>query len=141
MVRKLVVVFAALLICFGLSACAMKLTTIRPTLITRIEVVNIATGEQAAVDRKVDDETDWLMDDLVFQMEELYKNEGLCAETDEHIYEAKFYLRDKLELRVLINSDGRICKNGRRYVQEKGDDAYRPVNLDQWAKCFQTKEE
>ena len=37
MVKKLAFVLAALLICFGLSACAMKLTTIRPTLITRIE--------------------------------------------------------------------------------------------------------
>lgn len=127
----------SLVLCLLLGACAAKLTTIRPTLITRIVVENTLTGEKAELIRKDNAETDWLMDDLVFQMEQFFKGEGECGQS-EAIYHAEYYMGDRLEFSVTINSDGSVCKDGRRYVQVgQGDNVIdRTVNLDRWAECF-----
>lgn len=111
--------------------------TIRPTLIDRITVKNCVTGETAEIKRDVQDEIDWLMDDLVFQMEQMYNREGSCAETDDHLYELEYYMNDKLEIRVYINSDGSVCKNGVRFVQAQQDDNVHPIDPAAYEEMFE----
>lgn len=132
--KKVINILTIFILCFFLSACTSKLITIRPTLITRMEVENIITGKKAEHTRKKHEEIDWLMDDLIFQMEQQYKHIGKCVETDTHIYYAKFYMKDTLELNVYINNDGSVCKNNKRYFlfnqSDKKDDG--PTDLDKW---------
>lgn len=135
--KRVFVVIGVLVFSILFSSCAAKLTTIRPTLITIIKVENIATGEKAELNRKVNQEVDWLMDGLILQMEQFYKSVGSCGEADEHLYSVEFYMKDQLELSLFINSDGSVCKNGRRYVQKADSSAVdRSVDLEQWGKCF-----
>ncbi len=136
--RKGIIVIIFLMLTLFISSCAAKLTTIRPTLITSIQVENIASGENVELLRDDNDETDWLMDDLVFQMEEFYKAAGSCGEGEEHLYNALYFMGERLELDVIINTDGSVCKNGRRYVQKEEDigPLDRSVNLEQWEECF-----
>ncbi|OQB23838.1 MAG: hypothetical protein BWY11_01568 [Firmicutes bacterium ADurb.Bin182] len=135
--RVFVVIGGVLMFSVLSSSCMAKLTTIRPTLITIITVENIAAGEKAKLNRKVNEEVDWLMDGLVLQMEQFYKSVGRCDEADEHLYSVEFYMKDQLELSVFINSDGSVCKNGRRYVQKVNSRSVdRSVDLEQWGKCF-----
>lgn len=47
-----------------LASCNAKLSTIRPTLITRIALEEVETGEKSDLLRDESDEVDWLMDDL-----------------------------------------------------------------------------
>jgi hypothetical protein len=137
MLKKTFVIMVSLILCFLFSACTGKLTTIRPTLITRIAIENTVTGEKAELIRGDSTETDWLMDDLIFQMEQFFKAEGKCEPEDE-LYYVEYYFGDRLELSISINSDGSVCKDGKRYVQnEQGDNVIdRSVNLDKWAECF-----
>lgn len=135
--KKIPVISSVLMLVVFFCSCAAKLTTIRPTLIGRIKIENITTGEKAQLNRNSNEETSWLMDDLIFQMERPYELKGLCGEDDGHLYDAKYYMGDKLELSVIINSDSSVCKSGRRYVQKAEDSVVdRSVNLDQWKKCF-----
>jgi hypothetical protein len=106
-----------------------------------MEVENIVTGEKVEHTRKEHEEIDWLMDDLIFQMEQQYKLIAKCVETDTHIYYAKFYMKDKLELNVYINNDGSICKNNKRYFlytqSDKKDDS--STDLDKWEEFLNIK--
>lgn len=120
------------MLCLLLSACAGKLTTIRPTLISRIAVQDCATEETVERLRGEQQELDWLMDELIFQMEQLYIKEDQCAETDGHVYQVSFYMDDRLELTAFLNSDGSVCKKGSRYVQTKPEDNGHPVDLTRW---------
>ncbi len=141
MKKRIFVIIVSLALCFLFGACAAKLTTINPMLITRITAQNIATGEKAELNRKDNTDTDWLMDDLVFQMEQFFKAEGECGRS-EALYNAEYYMGERLELSVTINSDGSVCKDGMRYVQtEQGESVIdRTVNLDKWAECFDIAE-
>ena len=135
--RKGIFVIIFLMLTLLISSCAAKLTTIRPTLITTIKVENIAAGEKVELLRDDNDETNWLMDDLVFQMEEFYKAAGSCGEGEEHLYSARYFMGERLELDVIINTDGSVCKNGRRYIQKEDSSPLdRSVNLEQWEECF-----
>lgn len=140
--KKLIVIMIAVLLCLLFSACTSKLTTIRPTLITRIVVEDTATSEKAELIREDNIETDWLMDDLIYQMEQPYKVEGNCEQSEDKLYNVEYYMDDKLELNVSINSDGSVCRNGKQYIQtEQGDNVIdRSVNLDLWAECFAISE-
>jgi len=139
--KEIFAVICVLVLSFIFNSCAAKLTTIRPTLINRITVENIAAGEKTELFRGDNDETDWLMDDFVYQMEQFYKSVGLCDEEDEHLYSVRYYMGEQLELDVFINTDSSVCKNGRRYVQKADDSTFdRSVDLDQWEDCFAPKE-
>lgn len=136
--KKLIAIMVAFMICILFSACTAKLTTIRPTLITRIVVENAVTGEKAELIRKDNVETDWLMDDLILQMEQPYSVKGNCEQSEGQMYHVEFYMDNKLELNVSINSDGSVCRNGKQHIQnEQGNNVVdRSVNLDLWAECF-----
>jgi hypothetical protein len=135
--RKVVFVIIVLMLSMLISSCAAKLTTIRPTLITTITVENIAVGEKIELLRDDNDETDWLMDDLIFQMEQFFIAAGECGEGEEHLYSARYFMGEQLELDVIINTDGSVCKNGRRYVQKEDSGPLdRSVDLEQWEECF-----
>jgi hypothetical protein len=143
MKRVICVSLMVVVLCLAVSSCAGKLTTIRPTLISRIGVKNCETDETVEHLRGEQQDLDWLMDDLVFQMEQFYLKDGKCAETDEHLYDVAFYMNDRLELSVFINSDGSVCRNGSRYVQRDREDngAVHPVDLTQWKDFFDFSEE
>ncbi len=137
--KKNISILIILILCFFISGCSSKLTTIRPTLITRMLVEDMATGEKVEHMRTEDEEIAWLMDDLIIQMEQKYNHKGKCLETDQHIYYVQFYMEDKLELSVYINNDGSVCKNNKRYFlseqnHKKNDNS---VDLHKWAE-FQT---
>lgn len=127
MKRKIILLLSMVILCSMTSSCASKLTTIRPTLIDRIIVKDVAADDTVEIIRKTSDELDWQMDDIVFQMEQIYKREGKCTETDGHLYVLELYMNEKLELNVYINSDGSICKNGSKYVQVDKDENIHPV--------------
>jgi hypothetical protein len=132
--KKIASVSALFILCLFLSSCSGKLTTIRPTLITRMVVENMVTGEIAEHLRDEYQEMDWLMDDLIFQMERQFNQEGRCQETDAHVYYAQFYMQDKLELSVYIHEDGSVCKNGKHYFPvEQNDESYdAALDLSKW---------
>lgn len=133
MLRKIFVIITALALSLALGACTAKLTTIRPTLINRIVVMDIASGTRAEHQRETSQELDWLMDDLVFLMERHYKQTGKCADNAAHAYDADFYMGERLELRVSVHSDGSICKNSRQYAP-KADDVIDPsADFAKWA--------
>ena len=137
--RKVVFVIIVFMLSLLFNSCVVKLTTIRPTLITTITVEKIAIGDTIELHRDENDETDWLMDDLVFQMEQNFKAIGNCGENEEHLYDARYFMGERLELDVIINTDDSVCKNGRRYVQkEDSSPLNRSVNLEQWEQCFTT---
>lgn len=133
MYRKILVIITAISLCLALTACTAKLTTIRPTLITRIVVVDIATGTRADHQRKTDQALDWLMDDLVFLMERQYKKTGACTDGEAHLYDAEFYMQEKLEFRISVHGDGSICKNGKLYVQRADAGSNPAADLEKWA--------
>ncbi len=128
MKRKMSLFLSVLVLCTLTSACTSKLTTIRPTLISRIAVYNAVTSETAEIIRDTTDDLDWLMDDIVFQMEQMYEKEGKCNETDGHLYKIEFYMNDKLELDVYINSDGSVCKKDNRYLQVQKEGNTHPID-------------
>lgn len=133
MLKKTVVIVTVLSLFLSLAACTAKLTTIRPTLITRIVVMDSASGARTEHWRKTSRELDWLMDDLVFLMERQYKQAGKCADSAAHLYDVDFFMDERLELRVSIHSDGSVCKKGRQYLP-KSDDAVDPsADLAKWA--------
>lgn len=136
MKKKTALLLMLVMLCLFLSACAGKMTTIRPTLISRIVVRDCATEETAEHLRGEQQELDWLMDDLVFQMEQLYLKDGKCADTDGHVYQVSFYMDDRLELTAFVNGDGSVCKKGSRYVQLERDDNDHPVDLARWDDFF-----
>jgi hypothetical protein len=125
------------LLCVLASSCASKLTTIRPTLIDRIVVRDCATEETTEMIRGTQDEMDWQMDDVVFQMEQMYQRDGDCAAEDSHLYELSLYMNDKPELMAYINRDGSVCKNGIRYIRAAQDgSANHPIDLEFYAGLF-----
>jgi hypothetical protein len=140
MKKLLLLLFATLLLCFVLSSCSAKLYVIRPTLIDRITIENLSSGESTELIRSNVDEVKWLMDDLVLQMAEFYKREGKCADDDGHLYEAVYYYGDRLELSVFINEDGSVCKNKGHYVLTEEDEAMVKEDLENWAKAFELGE-
>jgi len=123
-----------------LSSCSAKLFVIRPTLIDKITIENLSSGESAELIRNNDDEVKWLMDDLVLQMAEFYRRDGKCTDKDEHLYEAVYYYGDRLELSVLINEDGSICKNDGHYVLSEENEEMVEKDLENWAKVFELAE-
>ncbi len=135
--RKIVNALALVIsLCMALVAC--KLTTIRPTLITRIVAEDLAIGTKVERSRKTSQELDWLMDDLVFLMERQFEQTGACTEEDGHLYYVEYYMDDRLEFSVYVNSDGSVCKDGRRHVIRKdGEQEFDPVDdLEKWAEFF-----
>ena len=132
--------FATLLACFVLSSCSAKLFVIRPPLIDRITIENISTGESIELIRGDVDEVNWLMDDLVLQMAEFYKRDGQCTAQDSHQYEADYYYGDRLELTVIINEDGSICKGKGHYVVSEEDGEMVKEDLSNWDKAFNLRE-
>lgn len=130
--KKVIAILLALSLCMSLSACTSKLTTIRPTLITRIAVEDIATGTKTEQRRKINPDLDVLMDDLVFLMERQYKQSGACADAVGHLYDVALYMGDQLELSVSIYSDGSVCKNGRRYELSIDADSDPVADLEKW---------
>jgi hypothetical protein len=132
--------FAPLLLCLVLASCSAKLFVIRPTLIDRITIENLSSGESTELIRGEVDEVKWLMDDLVLQMAEFYKRDGKCAEEDGHLYEAAFYNGDRLELSVFINEDGSVCKNKGHYVLSEEDAEMVEEDLENWVKAFELGE-
>ncbi|NLA53005.1 MAG: hypothetical protein GX858_01415 [Clostridiales bacterium] len=124
----------AICLCLTLTACTGKLTTIRPTLITRIVAEELATGIKTEHHRKTNPQLDELMDELVLQMERQYKHTSMCNDSGEYLYEASFYMGDKLELNVWIHSDGSVCKNGKYYIlSEKAESTKLSVDLEKWS--------
>jgi len=140
MKKLLSLLFATLLLCLVLSSCSAKLFVIRPTLIDRITIENLSTGESIELIRNDVDEVKWLMDDLVLQMAEFYKRDGKCGEEDGHLYEAVYYNGDRLELSVFINEDGSVCKNEGHYVLSEEDAEMVEEDLGNWAKAFELGE-
>ncbi len=130
--------FATLVACSVLASCSTKLFVIRPTLISRITIDNLSTGESAELLRDQSDETDWLMDDLVFEMAEFYKRDGSCSDSDGHIYEAVFYNDDRLEISVIINEDGSVCIGDGHYVLTEPEEEKIRGFLANWANAFET---
>ena len=137
MKKLILLLFATLLTCLMLSSCSAKLFVIRPTLIDRITIDNLSSGESAELIRNNVDEVKWLMDDLVLQMAEFYRRDGKCTDKDGHLYEAVYYYGDRLELSVFINEDGSICKNEGHYVLSKEDEEMVAKDLENWAKAFE----
>lgn len=140
MKKLLLLLIATLLACVVLSSCSAKLFVIRPTHIDRITIENLSSGESTELIRGDVDEVKWLMDDLVLQMAEFYKHEGMCADDDGHLYEAVFYYGDRLELSVFINEDGSVCKNKGHYVLSEEDEAMIEEDLANWAEAFELGE-
>jgi hypothetical protein len=133
MYRKILLMITALSLCLALTACTAKLTTIRPTLITRIVVADIAAGTNTEHQRKTSQELDWLMDELVFLMERQYKQTGTCKGAEAHLFDAEFYMGEKLELGISVHSDGSVCKNGRVYVPRADKGVDPTADLEKWA--------
>ena len=129
--------FAILIACLVLSSCSAKLYVIRPTLIDRITIEDLSSGESAELLRDQSDEADWLMDDLVLEMAEFYKRDGGCSDEDRHLYKAVFYYGNRLELSVIINEDGSVCKNEGHYVLTGTEEAMIEEFLENWAKTFE----
>ena len=140
MKKLILLLFATLLTCLMLSSCSAKLFVIRPTLIDKITIENLSSGESAELIRNNDDEVKWLMDDLVLQMAEFYRRDGKCTDKDEHLYEAVYYYGDRLELSVFINEDGSICKNNGHYVLSEENEEMVEKDLENWAKVFELAE-
>ncbi|NLC31697.1 MAG: hypothetical protein GX781_00150 [Clostridiales bacterium] len=114
--KNLAVLPLAICLCLALSGCTSKLTTIRPTLITRIVTQEVATGIKTDHHRKTDLALDELMDVLILQMQRQYKKTSMCTDSDKRLYDVIFYRGDSRELEVIIYSDGSVCKDGTRYV-------------------------
>lgn len=129
---------AALVAVLILTSCSAKLFVIRPTLISKITIENLSTGESTELLRDQSDETDWLMDDLIFEMAEFYKRDGGCSDSDGHLYKAVFYNDDRLELSVIINEDGSVCKNEGHYVLTDTEDEKITDFLVNWAHAFES---
>jgi len=140
MKKLILLLFATLLTCLMLSSCSAKLFVIRPTLIDKITIENLSSGESAELIRNNDDEVKWLMDDLVLQMAEFYRRDGKCTDKDGHLYEAVYYYGDRLELSVFINEDGSICKNNGHYVLSEENEEMVEKDLENWAKVFELAE-
>lgn len=139
--KKLIpLLFTTLLLCLVLSSCSAKLYVIRPTLIDRITIENLSSGESTELIRGDVDEVKWLMDDLVLQMAEFYKRDGKCIDDDGHLYEAVYYNGDRLELTVFINEDGAVCKDEGHYALSEEDEAMVKEDLENWAKAFELGE-
>lgn len=139
--KKLIpILFATLLLCLVLSSCSAKLYVIRPTLIDRITIKDLSSGESTELIRGDVDEVKWLMDDLVLQMAEFYKRDGKCTDDDGHFYEAVYYNGDRLELTVFINEDGSVCKDEGHYVLSEEDEAMVKEDFGNWAKAFEIGE-
>ncbi|MBN1891877.1 MAG: hypothetical protein JW780_03785 [Clostridiales bacterium] len=130
--------FAALVAVLILTSCSAKLFVIRPTLISKIAIENLSTGESTELLRDQTDETDWLMDDLIFEMAEFYKRDGDCSDSDGHLYKAVFYNDDRLELSVIINEDGSVCKNNGHYVLSDPEDSEIEAFNELWEKAFES---
>jgi len=129
--------FATLIAGLLLTSCSAKLFVIRPTLIDRITIEDLSSGESVELLRDRIDETDWLMDDLVFEMAEFYKRDGKCSDADGHLYKAEFYNGDRLELSVIISEDGSVCKNEGHYVLTGTDEKDIKKFLGNWAQAFE----
>lgn len=140
MIKRILLLFAALTACLALSSCSAKLFVIRPTLIDRITIENLSSGDSAELIRSDVDEVRWLMDDLVLQMAEFYKHDGKCGDADGHLYEAKYYNGDRLELTVFINDDGSVCRNDGHYILSDEDTAMVKEDLENWGKAFELGE-
>ncbi len=136
MKRRLPLILMIFLFCLALSSCSAKLFVIRPTLIDRITIENLSTGESVELIRNDVDKVEWLMDDLVLQMAEFYKRDGKCTDEDGHLYEAVYYNGDRLELTVFINEDGSVCKNEGHYVLTGTEDEEIRDFLANWAQTF-----
>lgn len=130
---------AALVAVLILTSCSAKLFVIRPTLIDRITIKDLSTGESTELLRDQTDETDWLMDNLIFEMAEFYKRDGDCADSDGHLYKAEFYNDDRLELSVIINEDGSVCKNDAHYNLTDTEDQEIEEFLGNWAQAFELR--
>ncbi len=130
-------IFATLIASLILSSCSAKLFVIRPTLIDRITIEDLSSGESVELLRNDVDEVDWLMDDLVLQMAEFYRRDGKCSDGDTHIYKAVFYYGERLELSVIINEDGSVCKNEGHYVLTDTEDKKIKDFLVNWAHAFE----
>lgn len=124
-----------LLGCLLFTSCTAKLTTIRPSSISKLHVERIADGAEATLpcaEHNAD-----VMERLVLQLEEPYGAAGDCSETDGHIYHATLMRGENgqdVELEVFINEDSSVCKDGRRYVPL--DKADSPVNIGDWNALF-----
>lgn len=126
---------AILMICIlFLVSCNAKLSTIRPTLITRIVIEDIKTGDQAELLRDSSDEIDWMMDDLVLQMEQFYAKKGECTAEDEHAYKVDYYFDEKIELAVIIHDDASVCIDNIRY--ELADKENSEQYQENWEEAF-----
>ena len=123
--------------CMFLSSCSAKLTTIQPTLISKINIEKLSSGDKIELVRTGLDEVEWLMDDLVLQMEQLYVYTGKCTSNDDHLYKAEYYFKQRLELIVMINSDGSVCKNNKHYRLSKEQSDRISEYLDNWGMAFQ----
>ena len=132
--KNILVMPLVICLCLSLTACTAKLTTIRPTLITRIVAVELATGIKTEHHRKIDQKMDELMDHLVFQMERQYKQTSMCNDSSEYLYDVSFYRGDKLELNVWIHSDGSVCRNGKYYVLSANMESMNlSADLEKWS--------
>lgn len=134
--RKCTFLLAIIVSILMLSSCNAKLSTIRPTLITRIEMEDLRSGEKAELNRDEEDEIDWLMDDLVIQMEQFYKKTGACTVEDQHVYRVEYNRGDEVEMYVIVNADGSICKQDNHYVLADKDEDEIASYLEDWEEAF-----
>lgn len=131
MKRKILLILAMLL-SFTLSACTAKLTTVRPAEISELRVERMADGTAVTLPDAAHDAD--LKDILIFQLEKPYNETGSCAETDGHLYHVRLYIGEKLDIEVIINEDGSVCKGGKRHAPSEKADA--PVNVADWDALF-----
>ncbi|MBN1892094.1 MAG: hypothetical protein JW780_04870 [Clostridiales bacterium] len=137
MKKVLSLLFVTLIACLVLSSCGSKLFVIRPTLIDRITIEDLSTGESTELLRDQTDEIDQLMDELVLEMAEFYERDGKCSDEDGHLYTANFYYGDRSELSVIINRDGSVCKDEGHYILTDTQDQEIEEFLENWATAFE----
>lgn len=130
--KRILGVFTAFLVCLMLSSCYSKITTVRPSEISEMVVTQLFDSSSVTLPNAEQDAD--LMQRLIFQLEEPYDTLEKCTDPDEHIYQVKLYIGDKLDTDIYINADGSVCKNGRRYLPASAADE--PVNISDWDALF-----
>lgn len=133
--KKLYIYILFMVLMLILCGCATKLTTVRPSEISLLTVERLSDG--ITVSLPYSPESGDLKDTLIFQLEEPYKEVSACSENDGHCYKVSLYLgaeNKKLDTEVVINSDGSVCKNGKRYVADVT--AEQPVMIANWEALF-----
>lgn len=134
--KRQLLLLAAALALLALTACTVKLTTVRPAEISELRVERVADGVTVTLPSAKHDAD--LKDALIFQLEQPYGATGDCAEAGGHVYKVSLYIGEKLDTEVVINEDSSVCRGGKRYVPL--DKADSPVNIDDWNALFAKKD-